>query len=138
MRKITLAMLVSGMVAVPLTPAPVTAQRSLRCLHDASEAPQHQQRRLDAIELARAINQAERRSLPGPRPRAYRPLEELPNLPETPQGFHVQFHTDGTSYLFALKDTMDRCQFSIFSNQDGDIYEAIARPSMRVIPLDSQ
>jgi hypothetical protein len=33
---------------------------------------------------------------------------------------------------------MDRCRFSIFSDEDGDIYEAIARPNMRVIPLDSQ
>jgi hypothetical protein len=57
---------------------------------------------------------------------------------QTPDGFHLQFHTDGTSYLFALKDTMDRCRFSIFSDEDGDIYEAIARPNMRVIPLDSQ
>ena len=138
MRMMTLGVLVAVAAAAPQISMPTAAQRSLRCLHDGSETPRHRQRRLDAIELARVINQAERRSSPGPRPRTYRPLEELRDLPDTPDGFHLQFHTDGTSYLFALKDTMDRCRFSIFSDEDGDIYEAIARPNMRVIPLDSQ
>ena len=138
MRLMTLSVLVAVIVAAPPMSPPVTAQRSVRCLHDGSEASPQRQRRLDAIELARAINQAERRGLHGPRQRTYRPLEDLRNLPVTPEGFRLQFHTDGTSYLFALKDTMDQCRYSIFSDEDGDIYEAITRPTMRVIPLDSQ
>jgi hypothetical protein len=134
MRLMTLGVLVALVAALPMS-LPASAQRSLRCLHDGSETPPNRQRRLNAIELARAINQAERRS---PRPRMYRPLEDLQNLPGTPEGFQLQLHTDGTSYLFALKDTMDRCRYSIFSDEDGDIYEAIARPDVRVIPLDSQ
>ena len=138
MRLMTLNVLVALIVAAPPMSPPAIAQRSVRCLHDGAETPQHRQRRLDAIELARAINQAERRGLPGPRQRNYRSLEDLQNLPATPEGFRLQFHTDGTSYLFALKDTMDRCRYSIFSDDDGDIYEAITRPNMRVIPLDTQ
>jgi hypothetical protein len=136
MRLITFAMLVAVIAALQMW-VPATAQRSLRCLHEGSENPQDRQRRLDAIELARAINRAQWPMRPS-RPRMYRPLQQLQGLPETPEGFRIQFHTDGTSYLFSLKDTMDRCQFSIFSDQDGDIYEASTRPDVRVIPVDSQ
>ena len=118
-----------------------SAQRSIRCLHDANEQPQQRQRRMQAIELAEAIYSAERRGVvprPRPRPDTYRPLDQLSNLPPTPSGFRLQFHTDGMSYNVSLKDTLDGCQYAIFSDQDGYIYEGTPRRDVRTVPVDTQ
>jgi len=117
------------------------AQRSIRCLHDANEQPPQRQRRMQAIELAEAIYSAERRGVvprPRPRPDLYRPLDQLNNLPPTPAGFRLQFHTDGMSYTVSLKDTLDGCQYAVFSDQDGYIYEGSPRIDVRTIPVDTQ
>jgi len=85
---------------------------------------------MQAIELAEAIYSAERRGIvPRPRPRqdTYRPLDQLNNLPATPSGFRLQFHTDGMTYSVSLKDTLDGCQYAVFSDQDGYIYEGTPR-----------
>jgi hypothetical protein len=141
-------LITSGLVcAVVLTVAVTTSgssaatQRSLRCLHDGSEQPQQRQRRMQAIELAEAIYSAERRGVvprPRSRPDVYRPLDQLANLPPTPAGFRLQFHTDGMSYIVSLKDTLDGCQYAIFSDQDGYIYEGSPRIDVRTIPVDTQ
>jgi hypothetical protein len=138
-----------GFVAVLLLTDAVTssgsssaaAQRSLRCLHDMSEQPQQRQRRMQAIDVAEAIYRAERRGVvprPRPRPDTYRRLDELGDLPATPTGFRLQFHTDGMTYILSLKDTMDGCQYAIFSDQDGYIYEGSPRRDVRAIPVDTQ
>jgi len=128
-------------VAVTSSGSSSSAQRSIRCLHDAGEQPPQRQRRMQAIELAEAIYSAERRGVvPRPRPRQdlYRPLDQLNNLPPTPAGFRLQFHTDGMSYTVSLKDTLDGCQYAVFSDQDGYIYEGSPRIDVRTVPVDSQ
>ena len=39
-------------------------------------------------------------------------------------GFNVQLSTDGASYTFSVKDTLDACRFAYFSDQEGVIYAA--------------
>jgi hypothetical protein len=109
-----------------------------RCLHGSLELPLHEMRRNQALRLARQINLAESGivRLP-PIPRRFLPLDQLPNLPPMPADFKVQFQTDGTTYLFSLKDTADPCRYAIFSDQDKGLYEASPGPSgIRVVPAD--
>ena len=136
-----MAVLTSSLAIASSAASPAAAQRSLRCLHDLNEQPQQRQRRMEAIELAEAIYSAERRGVvprPRPRPDTYRPLNELRDLPPTPAGFRLQFHTDGMSYTVSLKDTLDGCQYAIFSDQDGYIYEGTPRRDVRTVPVDTQ
>ena len=93
-----------------------------KCLHGADENPGDRARREKAVELAFEINAAEvvARRLG----RMYAPLEQLLTLPRTPDGFRVQLHTDGATYSFSIKDTMDPCLYAVFSDQSGDVYEA--------------
>ena len=109
------------------------------CLHGANEAPAQKTRRDAAIQLATRINLAQSMTIgPGPRSR-YRPLDELTNIPPTPQGFELQFHTDGDTYSFSIKDRMDPCRYVVFSDQDKFLYEAIARRDAPVVvPLDTR
>ena len=110
------------------------------CLHGSMEAPAQQARRDAAIQLATRINVAQGVILgPGPQNRRYRPLENLANLPATPQGFELQFHTDGNTYSFSIKDRLDPCRYVVFSDQDKYLYEAIARTGPPVlVPLDTR
>jgi hypothetical protein len=114
------------------------AQTPPTCLHGANEAPAQKVRRAAAIQLATRINLAQTLTIgPGPRSR-YRPLEELMNIPPTPQGFDLQFHTDGNTYSFSIKDRTDPCRYAVFSDQDKLLYEAISRRDEPVIvPLDT-
>jgi hypothetical protein len=109
------------------------------CLHGANEAPAQKTRRDAAIQLATRINLAQSMTIgPGPRSR-YRTLQELTNIPPTPQGFELQFHTDGDTYSFSVKDRMDPCRYVVFSDQDKFLYEAIARRDAPVVvPLDTR
>ena len=109
------------------------------CLHGANEAPAQKARRDAAIQLATRINLAEMVTS-GPAPdNRYRPLDELTNIPPTPQGFELQFHTDGDTYSFSIKDRMDPCRYVVFSDQDKFLYEAIARRDAPVVvPLDTR
>jgi hypothetical protein len=128
-------------VAIAWSASSAVAQRSLRCLHNFNEQPPQRQRRMAAIDLAEAIYRAERAGVvprPRPRPDAYKPLDQLGNLPATPAGFRLQFHTDGMTYTFSLKDTQDGCQYAIFSDQDGYIYEGSPRRDVRTIPVETQ
>ena len=109
------------------------------CLHGANEAPAQKTRRDAAIQLATRINLAQSMTIgPGPRSR-YRTFEELTNIPPTPQGFELQFHTDGDTYSFSIKDRMDPCRYVVFSDQDKFLYEALARRDAPVlVPLDTK
>jgi hypothetical protein len=110
------------------------------CLHGTDETPAQRTRREAAIHLATRINLAEMVTS-GPRTpnNRYRPLSELTNIPPTPQGFDLQFHTDGNSYAFSIKDRMDPCRYAVFSDQDKFLYEAIARRDAPVlVPLDTK
>lgn len=117
-----------------------TAFAQQTCLHDRSEAAADRTRRERAITVARAINTAEHMGLSPRRPgERYRPFEDLVMIPAVPDGFTLQFHTDGNSYSFSLKDTRDPCKYAVFSDQDGLIYEAQPlRPDFRVTPLGTK
>lgn len=110
------------------------------CLHGANEAPAQRARRDAAIQLATRINLAQSMMDPRPRPRSrFRTLDELPNIPPTPQGFELQYHTDGSTYSFSIKDQTDPCRYVVFSDQDKFLYEAIARRDQPVVvPLDTK
>ena len=102
-----------------------------QCLHDQLETRANRTRREKALELADEINRAQgvaRRFGARPGQGPYKPLDELFNLPDTPEGFRVQLHTDGTSYTFSIKDTRDPCGYAVFSDQSLDIYEAVPSP----------
>ena len=140
-RRVVTIALGLAVIGLTLLSTSVSTQPVGRCLHDSRESAQQQRRRMDAIALARAINRAEY-SVQLPRrqnPPMFKPLDQLLNLPPTPNGFAAQLHTDGSSYAFSLKDTFDRCQFAIFSDQDQVIYEGLPMSSSpQVVPLDIQ
>ena len=122
-------------------PRPASAQAQAQtpgrqCLHDQLETQANRTRRDKAIELAAEINRAQgfaRRFGPRPGQGAYKRLDELSALPDTPEGFRLQFHTDGTTYLFSIKDTRDPCGYAVFSDQSLDIYEAVPTP-LKAVP----
>src|SRR5688572_8878671 len=97
------------------------------------ESPQHRARREQAIEVARKVNEAQAAAR-GVGPRGgtlpYQPLEKLLNIPSAP-GFVIQHHTDGASYAFSVKDTLDPCRYALFSDQSGDKYEATPSDASR-------
>jgi hypothetical protein len=107
------------------------------CLHGADETAANRARRQQAIQYAARVNAAE--GFVTPRLQMYRPLNELANLPALPAGFDVQFHTDGRTYTFSLKDTRDACHYAIFSDQDKRLYEAIpSKGEPTIVPLDTK
>jgi hypothetical protein len=88
--------------------------------------------------MAHQINVAEEAFSPKPnfrQPPSYRPLRELPNVPATPPGFRVRFYTDGPSYAFSIKDTLDACEYAIFSDQDQGLYESTPTKNIGVLPV---
>lgn len=107
------------------------------CLHGALETADDRVRRERAMDFARRVNAAQ--ALPSPRGLRYRPLEELPSVPPVPGGFELQFHTDGRSYTFSLKDRRDPCRFAVFSDQEGAVYAAAPQPPRpTILPLDTR
>jgi hypothetical protein len=108
------------------------------CLHSQPEAPAQRARRQLALKMAREINLAESVYRPKPNFRqqpSYRPLRELANISPVPAGFTVQLSTDGPTYTFSVKDSLDACEYAIFSDQDQGIYEATPTPTVGVVPL---
>ena len=128
------------LVILLTTGAGTAVAQSAQCLHGANETPAQRARRDAAIQLATRINLAEMITS-GPRTQnnRYRPFDELANIPPTPQGFELQFHTDGDTYHFSIKDRTDPCRYVVFSDQDKFLYEAIARRNGAVVvPLDTR
>jgi hypothetical protein len=140
-KQIALTAMVFGVMASP--PASSFAQGRAQllpapCLHGSSEQANQRTRREQALKMAQQINRAERSGpalLPS-QPRAYRPFAQLRNVPPAPAGFRLQFYTDGATYTFSLKDTLDRCEFAIFSDQDQGIYQATPRTGVQIVPAD--
>jgi hypothetical protein len=117
-----------------LSTSGIASAQNKQCLHDQLETRADRTRREKALELADEINRAQgvaRRFGARPGQGPYKPLDELFNLPGTPDGFRVQLHTDGTTYTFSVKDTRDPCGYAVFSDQSLDIYEAV--PSSRQV-----
>jgi hypothetical protein len=140
-KKIALAALLIGMMGSPSIG--LFAQQTQvppRCLHGPAEQQNQRARREQAVRVAQEINRAENAGaalMPGQR-RTYRPLDQLPGIPPTPAGFSGQFNTDGKTYTFALKDTLDACHYAIFSDQESWIYEATPRTGFQVRPAETR
>jgi hypothetical protein len=81
------------------------------------------QRRRAAVELARLLNSEEGRFWWNVPQRRYGSLSEL-GIGAGPDGFQVQLSADGTRYMFSIKDTVDACHPTLFSDQEGVIYRA--------------
>jgi hypothetical protein len=117
MVKFVVALAVAGTLGFAAVPAQQPA-----CLHGPASTPEHRARRDAAVQYARQLtafevagkNQAQR----------YYAIEDLPGLPALPEGFKARMSTDGASYAFSVKDTLDPCHFALFSDQDGLIYTA--------------
>jgi hypothetical protein len=140
-KQIALATLLFGVMGSPPAPslAQGGAQLQAQCLHGLSEQANQRARREQAFKMAQQINRAEQNGpalLPSQPRREYRPFAQLPNISPTPAGFRLQFHTDGATYMFSLKDTLDRCEFAIFSDQDQGIYQGMPRTGVQVVPAE--
>ncbi len=117
MRKQAAAAAFAALVALSTAP---TQERS--CLHGPSETAAQAARRRAALDFARLIIATE--SSAHDRGQTYYALSDLHTIPAAPEGFKVQLSTDGASYSFSLKDTLDPCQLALFSDQDGLVYSA--------------
>jgi hypothetical protein len=107
------------------------------CLHGQNETAAERTRREQAVIYAQRLNAAEQSSFPAGG--TYRRPEELLSLPRLPVGFLLQFHTDGRTYAFSLKDGRDPCRFAIFSDQQGYLYVAVPhRPNAILTPVETR
>jgi hypothetical protein len=142
---IVAALALAGIPAASPAPAvhkaAATAQAPAEdCLHDRRESTGNRDRRERALRVAAAINAAEVRII-GPKPtQKYQPLDRLFNVPATPPGFVLRFYLapDASSYLFSLRDTLDACHYTVFSDQDGRIYDGTARRGAFVLPTSDR
>jgi len=120
-RQVSLAALTAFVVAGVFMTASLIGAQQPACLHGASEAPEQQARRERALGFARLINSVEIGHHTQTHP--YQPLDKLHEGTETPpDGFAVHLVTDGASYAFSVKDTVDPCHYGVFSDQDQLIY----------------
>ena len=83
--------------------------------------PTEPQRGQAAVQFARALNTAQSRFQV--QNRRYGQISDLAVGAE-PNGFRAQLTTDGATYSFSIKDTVDACHFALFSDQQGLIYPA--------------
>jgi hypothetical protein len=83
--------------------------------------PADAQRRQAAVQFARAVNTAQSRFQA--QNKRYGQISDLA-VGAGPEGFRAQLTTDGTTYSFSVKDTVDACHFALFSDQQGLIYTA--------------
>ena len=124
-RHLGLAFLITVVLAAGLligAPLIVASSQSQPCLHGPGETPDQRARRQGAIGLARQINTAESRVISSTG--VYVGLSGLPTVGQPPAGFDANVSTDGTTYAFSVKDTLDACHFALFSDQMGLIYNA--------------
>jgi hypothetical protein len=96
------------------------AQDEKTCLHGTRETTDQRARRVAALEFARQLNTFE--AAGKNQAQSYYAIADLPGLPPMPEGFRARMSTDGASYAFSVKDTLDACHFALFSDQDGVIY----------------
>jgi hypothetical protein len=113
----------SLMLAGALAAVAGTAQDDKTCLHGRSETADQRARRVAALEFARRLNTFE--AAGKSQAQSYYAIADLPGLPPIPEGFQARLSTDGASYAFSVKDTLDACHFAFFSDQDGVIYTAV-------------
>jgi|KBSMisStandDraft_5_1062788.scaffolds.fasta_scaffold246218_2 hypothetical protein len=90
------------------------------CLHGPDESAEQQQRRVQALTVARQVNTLQAQA--AGRTGSYEALGRLPLTAQTPTGFIVHLASDGSTYSFSVIDSTDPCRFGYFSNADGVIY----------------
>ena len=117
MRKYVLALALAGLIGFVTLPA-----QEPTCLHGPKETTAQSARRTAALEFARQLNTFE--AAGKSQAQRYYAIEDLPGLPKLPEGMKAAIATDGASYVFSVKDTLDACHFAYFSDQDGVIYTA--------------
>jgi len=124
MTRTTIAAIVvlTGIPATAWTVNVVHAQQQPACLHGARETPADAGRRQAAIRVMRAINTAQAQAFA--MNQAYRNFRELTTsgLPPRPAGFLTQLTVEGSTYALLLRDTIDPCRYTLFTDQDGLIY----------------
>jgi hypothetical protein len=138
--------IIAGLLLGPIGASPARlaaqpAQMPGRCLHGPNEPRNQQLRREQAIKVAQQINRVEYGGavLTPPARREFLPLDQLRGVPAAPAGFHLQFHTDGATYTFSLKDTLDACGYAIYSDQDQGIYGGTPlNAGARVVPVETR
>lgn len=91
------------------------------CLHGPDESREEQARRAAAVRFVQRVNDAEL-VLRGKEGR-FDNLFNLRGVDAPPVGFVPRVTFDSWSYTIVAKDTFDPCRFSLFSDQDGIIYE---------------
>jgi hypothetical protein len=117
MRKYVLALAFAGLLGFVHVPA-----QEPSCLHGPKETAEQRDRRMAALDFARQLNTFE--AAGKSQAQRYYAIEDLPGLPPLPGGMKAGIATDGASYIFSIKDTLDACHFAFFSDQDGMIYTA--------------
>jgi hypothetical protein len=100
-----------------------------QCQPDEPESVDQRLRRESAVRFVQQVNSAQARAH-AERGR-YAPLAETSSLADVPVGFVPRLTADQWGYVISLKDLFDPCGFSLFSDQDGTIYEARVRPPPR-------
>jgi len=83
--------------------------------------PSDAQRRQAAVRFVREVNTAQARFQA--QNKRYGQIADLATQAE-PAGFRAQLTTDGATYSFSVKDTVDACHFALFSDEQGVIYTA--------------
>jgi|SRR5712691_1866673 len=110
------ALIVAGVLLAATTP------EVPQCLHDARESVDQRTRRQAAVGYLRQVNTAQAGSWK--ERRTFLPLAEAAGSNSIPFGFVPRLTFDRWSYTVSLKDVLDPCRFSLFSDQDNVIYEA--------------
>jgi GvpH len=122
MRKIGVAAAVAGAIGLGAA-AQQPARPPQNCLHGPSENADQSARRSAALQLARQVNPVEAQA--NQQGHTFYALSDLPGLSSEMNGFKVQLSTDGGTYTFSIKDTLDPCRFAYFSDQEGVIYSGM-------------
>jgi hypothetical protein len=92
------------------------------CVPGTSPTAQQRARRQAAIRFVQEINSAQTRAH-AERGR-YVPLAEVATAASAPVGFVPRMTVGEWSYVLSVQDLFDPCGFSLFSDQEGKIYEA--------------
>jgi hypothetical protein len=114
------------------------------CLHGPNETPDQKARRLDALHVARTVNNLQANQ-PGARTKTYLRQIELTSSPfatgpdgqtewfrklnftsgqDVIPGWTLVLDVTQDGYWFAIKDKADRCGFRYISNHEGVIFSA--------------